>query len=69
MAIHIEHWEVMDNPYGNRIDFAYTDEQRDQGLIGFMRDELFEENGVGAFVRPRLLHVDRIEDTEGADDA
>ncbi len=62
MAINIEHWEVMDNPCGNRIDFAYTDEQREQGLIGFMRHELFEENGVGALVR--LLRVDKIEDTE-----
>lgn len=62
MAIYIEHWEVMDSPYGDRIDFAYSDEQREQGLIGFMRDELFEENGVGALVR--LLRVDRIEDTE-----
>lgn len=62
MAIYIEHWEVMDNPCGNRIDFAYTDEQREQGLIGFMRHEHFEENGVGALVR--LLRVDRIEDTE-----
>ena len=62
MALYIEHWEVMDNPHGNRIDFAYSDEQREQGLIGFMRNELFEENGVGALVR--LLRVDRIEQTE-----
>ena len=60
MAIYIERWEVLDNPYGNRIDFAYTDEQREQGLVGFMRDEHFEENGVGALVR--LLRVDRIEE-------
>ena len=60
MAIYIEHWEVADNPYGNRIDFAYTDEQREQGIIGFMRDELMEENGCGALVR--LLRVDKIED-------
>ena len=62
MAIYIEHWEVMDNPCGNRIDFAYTEEQREQGIVGFMRDEHFTENGVGALVR--LLRVDRIEDTE-----
>ncbi len=62
MAIYIEHWEVMDSPYGNRIDFAYSDEQREQGLIGFMRHEFFEENGVGVLVR--LLHVDKIEDVE-----
>ena len=60
MAIYIEHWEVMDNPYGNRIDFAYSDEQREQGMVGFMRDEHFEENGVGALVR--LLSVDRIKE-------
>ena len=60
MAIYIEHWEVLDNPYGNRIDFAYTDEQREQGMVGFMRDEHFEENEVGALVR--LLRVDRIEE-------
>ena len=62
MAIYIEHWEVMDNPYGNRIDFAYTDEEREQGFVPFKRDLLLEENGGGAFVR--LLRVDRIEDTE-----
>lgn len=62
MAIYIEHWKVLDNPWGNRIDFAYTDEEREQGMVGFMRDEHFEENGVGALVR--LLRVDRIEDTE-----
>ena len=62
MAIYIEHWEVMDNPHGNRIDFAYSDEQREQGLVGFMRHEHFEKNGVGVLVR--LLRVDRIEDTE-----
>lgn len=39
-----------------------TNEQREQGMVGFMRDEHFEENGVGALVR--LLRVDRIEDTE-----
>ena len=50
----------MDNSYGDRIDFAYTDEQREQGVIGFMRYELFKENGVGALIR--LLHVNRIED-------
>ena len=60
MAIYIEHWEVMDNPRGNRIDFAYSDGQREQGIVGFMRDEHFTENGVGALVR--LLRVDRIED-------
>ena len=59
MAVYIEHWEVKDNPCGNRIDFAYSDEQREQGLVGFMRDEYFEQNGVGALVR--LLKVDRIE--------
>ena len=62
MAIYIEHWEVMDNPCGNRIDFAYTDAQREQGMVGFMRDEHFNENGVGALVR--LMRVDRIEGTE-----
>lgn len=62
MAIYIEHWEVMDNPCGNRIDFAYTDEQREQGMAGFMRNEHFKENCAGAFVR--LMRVDRIEDTE-----
>ena len=62
MAIYIERWEVMDSPCGNRIDFAYSDEQREQGLIGFMRHEHFEKNGVGALVR--LLRVDRIDDTE-----
>ena len=66
MAIYIEHWDVMDNPCGNRIDFAYTDEQREQGLIGFRRHELFEEKGVGALIR--LLRVDRIEDTEREDE-
>ena len=62
MAIYIEHWEVMGNPYGNRIDFAYSDEQREQGIVGFMRDEHFTKNDVGALAR--LLRVDRIEDTE-----
>ena len=62
MAIYIEHWEVMDNPCGNRIDFAYTDEQREQGMVGYMRHEFFEENGVGPLVR--LLSTDRIEDKE-----
>jgi len=62
MAIYIEHWEVMDNPYGNRLNFAYTDEEREQGVVGFMRDELMEQNGCGALVR--LLRVDRIEDTK-----
>ena len=66
MGIYIEHWEVMDNIWVNRIDFAYTDEQREQGMIGFMRHEFFEENGVGASVR--LLRVDRIEDTEREDE-
>ena len=66
MAIYIEHWEVMDNPCGNRIDFAYSDEQRSQGLVGFMRHEFFEENGIGALIRP--LRVDRIEDTEREDE-
>ena len=62
MAIYIERWEVMDNPRGNRISFAYSDEQREQGMVGFMRDEFFEENGVGALVR--LFRVDKIEDAE-----
>lgn len=60
MAIYIEHWEVTDTPCGNRIDFAYSDEQREQGLVGFMRHEHFEENRVG--VPARLLRVDRIDD-------
>ena len=67
MAIYIEHWEVTDNPYSNRIDFVYTDEQREQGLlISLMRHAFFEENGVG--VPARLLRVNRIEDMEREDE-
>ena len=66
MAIYIERWEVMDNPRGNRISFAYSDEQRNQGLVGFMRHEFFEENDIGGLVR--LLRVDRIEDMEREDE-
>lgn len=62
MAIYVEHWAVMDNPYGNRIEFAYSDEQREQGFVGFMRNEHFKHHHVGTHVR--LLRVDRLEDTE-----
>lgn len=66
MAIYIERWEVMNNSVTARISFAYSDEQREQGVVGFMRDEFFEENGIGSLVR--LLRVDRIEDTEREDE-
>lgn len=60
--IYIEHWAVEDNPFGNRLSFAFTDEERDQGFVPFKRDLLLEKYGGGAFVR--LLRVDRIEDDE-----
>lgn len=60
--IYIEHWEVEDNPFGNRLSFAFTDEDRYQGFVPFTRDLLLEKNGGGAFVK--LLRVDRIEDEE-----
>lgn len=66
MAIYIERWEVMNNPYGNRIEFAYSDEQREQGLVNLLRHEHFKHHHVGAYAR--LLHVNRIGDTEKEDE-